>query len=708
MSIKNIHLEAISNDSPYLPFVKLLWRTNSATLGFFPDGAFEEYAAKRNILVAIENENKCIGYLLYRSYRGRVITIQHLCVNKAIRGQGIAKKLVDHLKTITKDHYGIKLSCRRDFDANKIWPKLGFVAQDNILGKNKEGKELTVWWFDYGHANLFTIAAKNHVASKLKVVIDANIFFDLNEKNGNEESKALQADWLQDSLDLCITDELFNEINRNENAVERREKFTLARNRYECVNCQPAQAEKITTSIRHLFPEKITESDQSDLNQLAKTIASEAQFFVTRDINMLKKRAEQIYESYGVSIVNPAGLISKLDEFRRETEYKVSRFAGTLSQIRRVHSGEETVLPQYFQTSNLGETKVKFQQLLRHYLSDPEQYICQVALDKKQIPLALIVYEKKDHHELRIPMFRVKRSPLAGTLARYLIFQSIILSSTEHRMFTKVTDPYLEDIILTALQEDGFFQVKNEWLKTNLAVLETTNLLANRLLGLGSIIDKEYSILYELSNMLKQNNSNNDSKAMTDIEQTLWPAKIADANIPTFIVPIKAWWAHHLFDKNLANQTLFGAKLELAFNRESVYYRSKHFSGGLKAPGRILWYISYDPKYHGTKHIRACSRLEEITIGQPKTLFKQFRRLGVYTWENVFSIAKKDNNQDIMAIHFSDTELFTNPIPLKSVNSILIKFAYRPNFQSPLQVSNHVFNEIYSIGQQLKLKEAIQ
>ncbi len=701
---KRCLINGVQYNSPYLQFVKSLWRASSATLGFFPDGAFKEYAAKRNILVAIENENKCIGYLLYRSCRGRFITIQHLCINKANRGQGIAKKLIDHLKTITKDHYGIKLSCRRDFEANKIWPKLGFVAQSNIPGKNKEGKELTVWWFDYGHANLFTLAAKNQVASKLNVVIDANIFFDLNEENGNEESKALQADWLQDSLDLCITDELFNEINRNENAVERINKFNLARNRYKCVNCQPAQVAKITTSIRHLFPKKITESDQSDLNQLAKTIASESQFFVTRDVNMLKKRAEQIYEIYGISIVNPAGLISKLDELRRETEYKASRFAGTLSKIRRVHSGEETVLSRYFQLSNLGETKVKFQQRLRHYLSNPEQYICQVALDKKETPLALIVYEKKDHHELGIPMFRVNRGPLAGTLARYLIFQSIILSSTEQRMFTKVTEPYLENIILFALQEDGFFQVKNEWLKTNLAVLETTNLLANRLLGLSATTDNEYSILYELANILKQNNSNNDSKTMADIEQTLWPAKVADANIPTFIVPIRAWWAHHLFDKNLANQTLFGAKLELAFNRESVYYRSKHFPAGLKAPGRILWYISNDPKYHGTKHIRACSRIEEITIGQPKTLFKQFRRLGVYTWENVFSIAKNDINQDIMAIHFSDTELFTNPIPLKRVKSILIKSDYLPNFQSPLKVSNHIFNEIYSIGQQLKLR----
>ncbi len=37
------------------------------------------------------------------------------------------------------------------------------------------------------------------------------------------------------------------------------------------------------------------------------------------------------------------------------------------------------------------------------------------------------------------------------------------------------------------------------------------------------------------------------------------PAKITDADIPAFIVPVRAEWAMSLFDSEIASQDLFGA-----------------------------------------------------------------------------------------------------------------------------------------------------
>jgi hypothetical protein len=73
----------------------------------------------------------------------------------------------------------------------------------------------------------------------------------------------------------------------------------------------------------------------------------------------------------------------------------------------------------------------------------------------------------------------------------------------------------------------------------------------------------------------------------SEIERMLWPAKISDAEIPTFIVPIRATWAQNLFDEGLANQELFGARPELVLKREQVYYRANQ-PCGLETPGRIL------------------------------------------------------------------------------------------------------------------------
>jgi ribosomal protein S18 acetylase RimI-like enzyme len=110
---------SINSNSKYLSEVKKLWRTNSATLGFFPDGAFFDYADKRQILVAVTESDSLIGYLIYRVTKQR-ISIVHLCVDSSARKQGIAKLLVDFLKQNTKNSYGIGLYCRRDFEANKI------------------------------------------------------------------------------------------------------------------------------------------------------------------------------------------------------------------------------------------------------------------------------------------------------------------------------------------------------------------------------------------------------------------------------------------------------------------------------------------------------------------------------------------------------------------------------------------------------------
>jgi ribosomal protein S18 acetylase RimI-like enzyme len=86
-----IRIEEIDGTSPHLDEVMRLWRSSSSTLGLFPEGAFREYAARRNIFVALDNTT-CVGYLLFRYSRDRVVIV-HLCVHKDHLGKGIAKRL---------------------------------------------------------------------------------------------------------------------------------------------------------------------------------------------------------------------------------------------------------------------------------------------------------------------------------------------------------------------------------------------------------------------------------------------------------------------------------------------------------------------------------------------------------------------------------------------------------------------------------------
>ena len=111
-------------------------------------------------------------------------------------------------------------------------------------------------------------------------------------------------------------------------------------------------------------------------------------------------------------------------------------------------------------------------------------------------------------------------------------------------------------------------------------------------------------------------------------------------------------------------------------------------------PARILWYVSSDADgaYTSKKSkICACSTLDEVAIGNPEELYLKFRRLGIFKWEDIKSISKSE----IMAIRFSNTEIFKNPISLDRIHELLESNA---QIQSPRLVTNEAFFKIYSLG----------
>ncbi len=131
-------------------------------------------------------------------------------------------------------------------------------------------------------------------------------------------------------------------------------------------------------------------------------------------------------------------------------------------------------------------------------------------------------------------------------------------------------------------------------------------------------------------------------------EELIWPGKLLGVGVRNYIVPIQPRWAAHLFDEELASQDLFGAATRVAISYENVYYRGK-VPRVLKAPGRVLWYVSGDRRYKGSRKIRAWSSLKEVVIDSAKNLFKRFEQLGMYEWRDVKAGAKGDANAQIMA-----------------------------------------------------------
>jgi len=696
-------IQEIDSSSEYLEKIIQLGDANSATLGFLPRGAFSRLAEQGRIFACISSEVGCVGYLLYGVNRYRV-KLNHLCVDEMWRGKGIAKMLIKYLKDKTDHLYGILASCRRDYKLDDMWSSLGFIAIHERPGRSKDGSTLTEWWLNYGHPDLFTTFARQKAELSISVAIDANIFYDLaDEERADEyskESKALIADWLEAELELCLTDEIKNEINRNKDSRKRKELRGMV-NRFTSLPCTQEEFEQACNSLRKFFPKNMSDSEASDFRQLARTIGSDIKvaFFVTRDTRLLEEIEETIYQEFGLLIIHPVDLIIRLDELRRETEYQPIRLAGTNIERRRVRSGEQDAIVNQFLSYAQGEKITEFRRVFRQFLSKPEQFECFTVGHRGEKPIALIVYNRKEDSELQVPVLRFQKNKLTPTILRHCIFQGLLTAAKEKRQFTRITEAYLEADTISALQEDRFMKTENGLLKMNLDISQSSAEISAYISELCQKINKGYEQYYPLVKVLSDCNSMDNTRLMADIEKMLYPAKITDATIPTFVIPIKPWWAQNLFDKELAEATLWGAKEELALRRELVYYRSKQPSSGLEAPGRILWYVSKDADSKNSSSIvgaiRACSRLDEIVIGKPKELYKRFRRLGIYEFKNVLQTAKNDFNREIMAIKFSDTELFSKPIELIEIQQILQQ---KISFQWPYRITPNFFSIIYNIG----------
>ncbi|MEH2124542.1 GNAT family N-acetyltransferase [Nostoc sp.] len=699
-------IEPIDNHSPYLETVRKLWRANSKTLGNLPKGAFEERAAHRQILVALDSEGGCVAYLLYRRSRDW-FAITHLCIDPLCRGKGIAKQLVDHLKQITTSSRGIKLKCRRDYDLQGMWSSFGFIPTLDVEAKAKN-KKLTIWVLEHNPLPLLSTMIQQQLESKLCAMIAPDIFLDLyaeenHENLDSEEENILLADWVQTELNLCINDEIFNQINRINNNQERDNQHCFAQS-FTCLPCANQRLEKNLNLLKEIITKHNFVLNEYKLRYIARSITSKSHVFLSRDQQLLNL-ADIIYENFRLSVIHPETLINQLDELRDKPDYQPVRISGTTLEQIQVKSGQEDLLVNYFYNSKLRENKTDFQQKLRHYLAEHEKFECIVVRESNKNLLALIVYGKQKKHELEIPIIRVGNHNLSSTLARHIIFKSILKSAHEQRNFTRITDPYLEITITEAIQEDAFVKVSNGWVKANLSVVKAFSQLSDYLTNLAFNFGDEYNFISELANNINNENIVIDAQSSVDIERFLFPAKITDSEIATFIIPIQPRWASYLFDEHLANQMLalpgFGSKAELAFNREAVYYRAIQNSRGLNAPCRILWYVSETQgegrgkgfQYVG--YIGACSYVDEVIIGKSKELYRRFQRLGVYNERDIEKI-QTDKNGNIMAIRFSDTELFNNHISFQELQQVLDKDKLL--LASPNKINNESFIKLYNLG----------
>ena len=170
-------------------------------------------------------------------------------------------------------------------------------------------------------------------------------------------------------------------------------------------------------------------------------------------------------------------------------------------------------------------------------------------------------------------------------------------------------------------------------------------------------------------------------------ERWFAPYRVVGAGIPSFLVPIRHGWATRLLGAGLAEGQLWAQEWGLGLRRELVYYRNPRNAGRLAAPARLLWYVS--GKEPGAGMIRATSHLTEVAVNDADRLYHRFQPLGVYAREDVRGRA--DVRGHAMALRFSHTETFDQPIALRDYRRVLAAEGTPVVLRSARPVSEHTF-----------------
>ncbi len=669
-------IEFIDSHHSLYQAVKKLGRKYAATLGFMPDGGFEDYAARRTIITASEN-GVLLGYLMYRQVNSfSRVTIVHLAVDDKFRGKGVSTALINALKKKFKDTgvAGISLSCRRDFEKpSEVWERNDFIAKWTRRSRSMEEHYLTTWWYDFNPRTLFSMMYEE--SGKVRALMDANIIMKLRDagmgiqfKNAKEDPRCLLQDWLVDETELCYAPEVFNEINRDEDI-----RRGLATRDY--VNSAFIQAlfdtekkTEIAKELEQMLPGRSVNSI-SDRKQVASCIAAGIPYFITYDEAVIRKK-DVIKTTYDVEIYTPQEFLMKIDQLLHREDYSPSLLKGVaFHTVAQQDAADLNASIDYFLQKRQHERKLDFENAVNGCVNEGGKLYTVNIEDQK-----LAFYGIKDNEDIStIDFLRIAEGAVSASLMCQIVTDKIRECAKKKWKYLVLNEKYLTEEQMEFLMNFGFQQQ-----------------------GQGAFVKEIKNEILNKASLPWDNLSNED---MVRVEMMFFPLKIRDLDIKTYIIPIRPYWAGQLFDSTISSEDMFGANPEKLWSFENVYYRhTKPVTE--KTPARILWYVSG----HGeicshSKCIVGCSYLVDVKTGKAKDLFKMYKHYGIYVWKDIYELCNGEEDADIRALKFSHTELFTRPINYEVVQRILKGHGYKRNtFAGPLVVNNDVFIEMYETG----------
>jgi GNAT superfamily N-acetyltransferase len=647
---------------------------NKATLGLMPAGAIRDLAERGDVLTAVDTEGSLAGYAMFSIAYGRIRLI-HLCVAPEQRGNRIAQRLVRKLADDHRELAGILVRCRRDYaDATRLWKSLDFRPRTEVRGRGRDGATLLVWWLSNSIPDLFTIGEEPLTTP---IAIDHNVFKDLTidrDREGAEQSQSLEADWLREQITLKVTTESSREAADDPDPA-RRTRHLNALAGFEALDYPPsAYANAKDRWDRAVGP--VPAKDRSDCNHIISAAAAGVTILVTRDDAFVKTYGPSATDVFGIRLLHPQEVIVHLDELADASRYQPADLRGTGFQVALLRAGAEQNVSALIDNAG-GERRKDFNHRLHDVAADDLATRWWVR-DPAGSPVAVWATAPRGKDgELEVPLLRFASSKVGLTVGRLITFQ-LRQDALAYRMNRiRISDPHISQHVRSDLLSDGYRAGENGVEAAVLDVRSRSEALA--------ILDGDTALGADVRDALVEATAPEHALAL---ERALWPAKLLDSELPSYLVPIQPVWARQLF---ALSDTLWVETGLLTLSREHVYYRTPGRSP--KAPARIAWYAS-DTGKRGIGAVVAVSHLVEVDSAHPERLYARYRRLGVYGREHVLSAAR---DEIATALRFVDTENLRHPVPYDRLWNLPGAEA-ETTLQSPLEISARFFGSIYEAG----------
>ncbi|MEW2271960.1 GNAT family N-acetyltransferase [Streptomyces griseofuscus] len=656
------------------------------TLGLLKPPAYRKAAEEGGLLAAVEAD-EVLGYALFGlPKRSARIRLAHLCVAEEQRGRGIARRLVEGIKERYPQRLGIKAKCRRDYNLSGMWRSLGFVPDGEVRGRGRDGEILDGWWLDLGHPDLFTEMESDAL---LVVTVDHGVFADLRglaDTAGAEESRALDAGWMADLVELAYTPQLVHEIRDLPNTAERQHQQAALTGLRKLSPDSAAVAERsreLLQAASKAMPALTVDAElRLRLRYVAETSCAGLQVLATRD-PLLSRLGDVAWEVARVRVVSPSTVTLHVDELRQAQVYRPADLLGTEFRSGEVATGAEDELVAFFHQSG-GDDGSAFAERLRSLNGGSVAWHRELLRDGQGRPVALYAWAL-DGRTLIVPVLRTAGHPLEQTLARQLLFLIKRLGRECGAEIIRISDPHPSEAARSAAGDDGFFEHDGRLVALLVNVCGTAAEVEAVAGGLARELTVDTTSL----------RAGMPAEVAAVAERAWWPTKIIDSELPSFLVPIKPRWSTELFN---VPAMLMPRSDVLGISREHVYYRSSGRRGE-SVPARLLWYVSDGNSQGEGQMVVGSSRLDEVLIDTPDALFSKFEHLGVYGRAEVQEAA--DASGRAMALRFSDTEIFPKSVTLRRLTSLArgLGLPWSSNLLISLsKINSELFQAVYQEG----------